>query len=206
MAATMPRIPEAWKKESGPTSSAQKGVTVIMGYNPVNRADVADHSYIKIVGPDGREFFLRGGPGRDGDGAASSGVLGILASDALGSKSNYRGDAHLGTLTVQTGHDALGMEKTKIDDATKIIGRVDMTFDDAMQKLTDFKDDVNAAKIKYWPLSTNSNAVSHQAVTVLGLPRPRDPVWTSRSGFMFTPGAGVILTDRGRELGHWRDR
>ena len=32
-----------------------------------------------------------------------------------------------------------------------------------------------------------------------------DPVWTSRSGFMFTPGAGVILTDRARELGNWRE-
>jgi hypothetical protein len=180
----------------------QKGVTVIMGYKPIDDVEAADHSYIKIVGPDGREFFLRGGPGPDADYAASGGAPGILAADSAGSKSSYRGDAHLGTLTVHTGRDALGLEKRKGDDATKILGKVDLTFDEAMQRLIRFGNEVNAAKIKYWPLSTNSNAVAHQAVTVLGLPRPADPVWTSRSGFMFTPGAGAILTDRGRELGH----
>jgi len=184
----------------------QKGVTVIMGYKPIQGAQAADHSYIKIIGPDGREFFLRGGPGQDADHAASGGATGILAADSLGSKSSYSGDAHFGTLKVDTGMDALDLEDDRADDATKVLGRVDMTFDDAMRKLIKFQNDVNAAKIKYWPLSTNSNAVAHQAVTVLGLPRPADPVWTSRSGFMFTPGAGVILTDRARELGNWRER
>lgn len=183
----------------------QKGVTVIMGYKPIQGAQAADHSYIKIIGPDGREFFLRGGPGPDADHAASGGATGILAADSIGSKSSYSGDAHLGNLTVHTGHDALGLEKGRDDDATKILGRVDLTFDEAMQRLIRFGNQVNAAKIKYWPLSTNSNAVAHQAITVLGLPRPADPVWTSRSGFMFTPGAGVILTDRARELGNWRE-
>jgi len=185
-----------------PEFPEQKGVTVIMGYKPIEDAEAADHSYIKIVGPDGREFFLRGGPGPDADHAASSGVTGILAADSIGSKSSYSADAHFGTLRVDTGNDALNLENKKRDDATKVLGRADMTFDEAMQKLIKFKNDVNAAKIKYWPLSTNSNAVAHQAVTVLGLPRPADPIWTSRSGFMFTPGAGVILTNQGREIGH----
>jgi hypothetical protein len=185
-----------------PKFPAQKGVTVVMGYKPIEEAQAADHAYIKIIGPDGREFFLRGGPGPDADGTASGGTTGILAADSIGSKSSYSGDAHFGTLTVDAGRDALDVEKNRHDDATKVLGRVDMTFDDAMQKLIKFKNDVNAAKIKYWPLSTNSNAVAHQAVTVLGLPRPADPVWTSRSGFMFTPGAGVILTNRGRALDH----
>lgn len=185
-----------------PKFPAEKGVTVIMGYKPIEGAQAADHSYIKIRGPDGREFFLRGGPGPDADYAASGGAPGILAADSAGSKSSYRGDAHFGTLTVDAGRDALNIEDDRDDDATKVLGRVDMTFDDAMQKLIKFKNDVNAAKIKYWPLSTNSNAVAHQAVTVLGLPRPVDPIWTSKSGFMFTPGAGVILTNRGRELGY----
>ncbi|HKU55333.1 MAG TPA: hypothetical protein VJP60_08200 [Rhizomicrobium sp.] len=185
-----------------PKFPVEKGVTVIMGYKPIEGAQAADHSYIKIVGPDRREFFLRGGPGPDADHAASGGAPGILTADSVGSKSSYRGDAHFGTLTVDTGHDALDLENNRSDDATKVLGRVDMTFDDAMQKLIKFKNDVNAAKIKYWPLSTNSNAVAHQAATVLGLPRPADPIWTSKSGFMFTPGASVILTNRGRELGH----
>jgi hypothetical protein len=180
----------------------KKGVTVIMGYNPIPGAQAADHSYVKIVAPDGREFFLRGGPGGDADYAASGGSPGVLAADAVGAKSSYRGDAHYGTLTVRTGRDALKLESVKRDDATKVLGHMDMTFDDAMRKSIKFSDDVNAAKIKYWPLSTNSNAVSHQAATVLGFSRPTDPIWTSRSGFMFTPGAGVILTNRGRVLGH----
>ena len=99
----------------------------------------------------------------------------------------------------------MNLENKRADDATKVLGRVDMTFEDAVQKLIKFQNDVNAAKVKYWPLSTNSNAVAHQAVTELGLPRPADPVWTSRSGFMFTPGAGVILTNHGREWGDRRE-
>jgi len=113
-----------------PAFPAEKGVTVVMGYKPIEGAEAADHSYIKIIGADGREFFLRGGPGPDADGAASGGTTGILTADSVGSKSSYRGDAHFGTLTVDTGRDALDLEKKRHDDATKVLGRVDITFDD----------------------------------------------------------------------------
>jgi hypothetical protein len=169
----------------GRASSAQRGVTVLLGYKPIDGAPIADHSYVKIVGAGGREFFLRGGPGPNTDGPASGGSAGVLAADSAGTKSAYGGNAHFGNLSVDTGYRALKVESGKADNATKVVGHVDMTFDEAMRKLLKFGDAVNAAKIKYWPLSTNSNAVSHQAVTVLGLPRPSDPVWT--------PGSDVTL-------------
>lgn len=164
---------------------APRGVTVILGYKPIDGAPIAGHSYMKIVGPGGREFFLRGGPGSNTDGPASGGSVGVLAADSAGTKSAYSGNAHFGHLSVDTGYGALEVENDKADNATKVVGHVDMTFDEALQKLQKFGNAVNAAKIEYWPLSTNSNAVSHQAVTVLGLPRPSDPVWA--------PGSDVTL-------------
>ena len=55
-----------------------------------------------------------------------------------------------------------------------------------LDKLTDFGNKIKQARISYNPLTTNSNAFAHQAVTVFGINRPSAAAWA--------PGSGTVLS------------
>jgi len=65
------------------------------------------------------------------------------------------------------------------------IFRTDEAFDSLARKRGAFGNAVNKANIPNLPVRRNSNSFAHQAVSVLGVPRPRSRVWA--------PGSDVFL-------------
>jgi RHS repeat-associated protein len=135
------------------------------------------HAFVVVTAPNGARFFIRGGPGGDNHGG-----FGQLLEDA--SASNGRS---YGNLTVQWGMYVPGtIDYTTSPSAILPVLTTTDSPSDVVQKLVRFGEEVNASGIAYHPLSTNSNAFAHQAVTVLGVSRPEAKVWA--------PGNGTPLT------------
>ncbi len=67
---------------------------------------------------------------------------------------------------------------------------VQAAYRDFRDSLEGFERAVNAAGIPYNPFTRNSNSYAHQAVEVLGLPRPTPPVWAPAHGTVLDVGGG----------------
>jgi hypothetical protein len=159
----------------------ENGTThVLIGYTYVGTSPLTGeafyHSYVEVIGPDHEVYFIRGGPGGEGNG------LEALVSDASGSTSLSNGG--LGNLTATFGDDARRIDAGRTFMMSSA-GFVSQPFSEVQKALEQFGEAVDIAKIPYGPVSTNSNAFAFQAVTVLGLSRPTPPIWV--------PGHDTVL-------------
>jgi RHS repeat-associated protein len=151
----------------------QRGVSKVeMVYVAATGAPGAKHGYVLVTSPEGEQFGVRAGPSGREDGSGSPAASG--------------GRGIFGNLVAEAGP----YNETFTDYGAKILARQTVLtttapYDRITAVLAQFARDVNASEIRYNPLSTNSNAFAHQAVTTLGAARPPPIVWA--------PGWSTIL-------------
>lgn len=156
-------------------TQAQGKTTVDIRYVPIGDQGY-HHSFIVVTAPNGERAYVRGGPGGNNHGG-----LGQLLEDSSSNGRSY------GNLTVEWGAYVPGtIDYTESPSAILPVLTTGQSPGAVMQKLVHFGAIVNASRITYHPLSTNSNAFAHQAVTVLGVSRPEAKVWA--------PGSDTPLT------------
>jgi hypothetical protein len=135
---------------------------------------LGQHTFVVVNGPNGEIFVIRGGPSQD------PGFLATLAVSGSGSVPTYA----YGNLVIDEGAAAQRTEAKSPLVGTQLIGYFN-DFNSVKNTLSNYGAAVNAAKIPYRPLSTNSNAFAFSAVTkILGY-RPA-------SNFV-TPGSQTVL-------------
>jgi len=157
--------------------AARKGVslgktTVDLSYTTIDGIPFARHGFLIVTGPDRQRIGVRAGP--------------AARSVGLGSPASSGGDGIFGALTTQVaelGPDFIDSNAAVV--ASQQVLVTDRPFSEIVGALRQFSNQVNAAGIRYNPLGANSNAFAHQAVTVLGVPRP-PPI-------VFAPGARMVL-------------
>ena len=154
---------------------------VQIGYKKIGQlgGDSYHHAYVKVVGPDGQSYYIRGGPSSDGGGSGLSAV----GSDASGSGSS--GGVFYGDLKITDGIEAMRIETMQPDADLQTVYTSNRSFSDVVDQLRSFGNAVTRANIGYSPYSTNSNAFAHQSIEALGVPRPSASVWA--------PGSDSIL-------------
>jgi len=117
-----------------------------------------------VASPTGQQFGLRGGPTRDFD-------------DPDLMPSRYGENKIWGPILVETDdpNNSAFPDYGRVISARQDVLSTSQSFDEVVTALQQFATDVNAARITYNPLGSNSNSVAHQALTVLGIPRPTPP-------------------------------
>jgi hypothetical protein len=146
--------------------------TVEIRYGKIRGIPAARHAFIVATGPKGQQFGLRAGPSARTEGSGvpvssgGDGVAGVLETQARNFDERF----------VDFAADVV---------ATQTVLSTDQPFKEITAALSGFASSVDAARIQYKLLTTNSNAFAHQAVTVLGIVRP--------SPIVFAPGSNTHL-------------
>jgi hypothetical protein len=146
-------------------------------YNAIGKlpnGDVYHHTYVRVTSADGKQAIFRGGPSAGGSsggtpGASSNSTGTSSGSGGTGASGSVGG---FGTLKADTGAMAAAIDAGSPVAAAQTVVVTSKSFTEVNRKLEHFAGDVNKAGISYGPVSTNSNAFAHQAVTTLGIPRP----------------------------------
>ncbi len=143
------------------SAAGPKQTTVEIRYSRIRGIPFARHAFVVVTGPGGQQFGARGGPFGSGEG-----LFGSIQAEA-------------GTF------DARFSDYDAVVVASETALVTNQPYSEVVTALSEFAAAVNTARIPYNPLTTNSNAFAHQAVTVLGISRPTSPV--------FAPGSSTEL-------------
>jgi len=127
------------------------------------------HAFVEVSGPNGERYVIRAGP------SASSGSPKLAVLTDV-SRLPPVVDEY-GNLVVHDGDIAAAVEARSRTVASQIVLATSDSFTSIVPRLATFGARVNQARIRYGPISANSNAFAHQAVTALRVPRPRALVW-----------------------------
>jgi RHS repeat-associated protein len=120
------------------------------------------HAFIVLTDNDGKQYYCRGGPE---EGSSSGPIDG--SSGGYGKIVTQCGEYTRGTIDWTP--DELP-SVTIIDDPNKRAADYYDKLRDAMRRIED-------RKINYDPFGCNSNSTAHDAIQVIGFPRPVAPVW-----------------------------
>lgn len=140
-------------------------------------------STVVVTSPTGEQFYFRGGPA---GGAGAGGSTEILLDATNGNEPANR--SRFGPLVSEVDNYVRGtIDYTTQPEAVMTVGVTGASFESVVHALQDFSNRLNASEITYNPLSSNSNAAAHQAVTSLSMARP------SPHPHVFAPGSLFVL-------------